>query len=202
MPLPYKVEELLTAEELTGLRAWLREKRRTVDQTHEWLQARGYTLSRSAVGAWLQKERSEEAAEAMRMSSSVARALIDAARDEGSVGVQDAAILQLGHAVVEKLTDLQAGGELPTRDIAQLALSMQRLTYSKRQVETVRAKIREEMQAEQAAALAKAEASVPKDASPADVFREARKLLGIGDRPPESAQVVAPPHAAGIGGAA
>lgn len=185
MSLPFKVEELLPADDLGELRKFCAEKRRTIDQVHEWLLARGYTLSRSAVGTWVAKERSEAAAEAMRQSSSVARALMEAAKSEGSVGVQDAAILQLGHAVIEKLTDLQATGEISPEDIGTLSLSLQRLTYSKRQVENIREQVREQMKAEQAAALAEVEKSVPKDATPADAIREARRLLGIGDKSPE-----------------
>lgn len=184
MPLPWKIETDLTADELEQLRAFLRERRRTVDEAHEWLLARGYTISRSAVGGWLAKERAESAAEAMRHSSSISRAMMDAARDEGALGVQDVAVLQLGNAITETLIDLQAGGTLDVEQLATLALAAQRVTYSKRQIETVRSKVREELKAEQEAALAKAEASVTKDANPASVINTVRSLLGIATAPP------------------
>lgn len=179
MPSPHRVEELLTAEELGELRAFLREKRRTTDQVWEWLQARGYTLARSSAGNWLAKERGEEAAERMRASSSVAMSLMEAAKESGGVGIQDAAVLQIGHAIIEKLSDMQGSGEVTTNDLSTLALSMQRLTLSKRQIEKVRADIRDEMKAEQEAALAQAEKTVKAGGSGGDVINTVRSLLGI-----------------------
>ena len=52
MPQHFKVHELLSRVELDQLEAFAREPGRTVDECHEWLQAHGFTLSRSAVGSW------------------------------------------------------------------------------------------------------------------------------------------------------
>jgi hypothetical protein len=77
----FKVHELLSREELDKLEAFAREPGRTVDECHEWLQAHGFTLSRSAVGA---VEAAFDASDKFRASNETARALVDAAKSEGT----------------------------------------------------------------------------------------------------------------------
>ena len=54
MPRHFRVHDLLKdcGPDLEALREFARDPARTVDDCHDWLGAKGYVLSRSAVGTW------------------------------------------------------------------------------------------------------------------------------------------------------
>lgn len=141
MPLHHKIDEELSPEELEELRKFVREVNgtRTVDECHEWVQARGYTIGRTAVGNWLQKFREELVGDRMKAGGALARALIDAAKESGGVAVADAAVMQLAQVVFEKVS----AGDLSTNDVGQLSLAMQRMSLAKKRIEDVRTEYEE-----------------------------------------------------------
>jgi hypothetical protein len=105
----HKVESDLTAEHLEQLKSYVREKNytRTTDDCHTWTLGHGYTIGRTAVGNWLAKFRIEDS---QRASGELARTLIDAAKQEGTVAISDAATLQLSQMVFTQLLQMQAAG--------------------------------------------------------------------------------------------
>src|SRR5438046_2415286 len=102
------VHEALSREELDQLENFVREKpARTIDDCVEMLQMLGYTsLSRSAVGRWKKKF---DSTDRFRASNDVARAMMDAAKGEGTAAISDAAGLQIGQMLFEQLLRMQGG---------------------------------------------------------------------------------------------
>jgi hypothetical protein len=175
----FKVHELLSAAELEQLEAFSREPGRTVDEVWEWLQARGYTMSRSSAGRWFAEFRQREAVERMRSGGSLAKAFMEAAKDSGGVAVSDAAVLQVAQLVFEAAADAQGSGKVSTEDLANMALALQRVTTSKAKIEDTRS----EMEKRQRAAVEAGEKAMAAGKGPQDVVSTIKKALGITGKP-------------------
>src|SRR5438046_1431319 len=104
MAQPFKVHELLKdhGEDLAELEAYARDPGRTIDECHTWLLAKGYVLSRSAVGTWKQSFDALLMQERFSRAGELAGAIRDAAKSGGAVAIGEAAILQLSQVVFEQ----------------------------------------------------------------------------------------------------
>lgn len=131
----FKVEELLSPEELEELGKWIRQVNgtRKVDEVHEWIQARGYTLGRTAVHNWMQRFREQLMAERFGRSSELARA-IKAAVEGGSFDdIAAAANQQLVNVVFEQSARLQEDGDLDAEQVLLMTQSLKNLVGTKAQ---------------------------------------------------------------------
>jgi hypothetical protein len=134
MSLPFKIHELLSASELEELEAFAREPGRTVDETHEWLQARGFTVSRTGVWNWKRKFDEQVLAERFARSSELASALKGAVEGGRFGDVADAAVMQLTQVVFEQAARLDADGSVKSGDLLNMAISLKSLVGSKQQL--------------------------------------------------------------------
>lgn len=171
----FKVHELLDASELEELEAFAREPGRTVDECHQWLQVKGFTLCRSAVGGWKQKFDQVLMAERMSGAGGLASAFMKAAQADGGLQIPDAAVLQLAQMIFEKGASLANGGDVQVEDLNHMALSLQRLMLAKARVE----KTRTEMQDREHKALAEAGEAAKAGATGEQVVTKVRELLGL-----------------------
>lgn len=135
MPSHFKVHELLSREELDELEAFAREPGRTVDECHQWMLERGFTLSRSAVGTWKREFDSQLMSERLSRSSELAKALKATANESGATAIADAAVTQLCQVVFEQSSMLEANGQIDPLDVMRLTRSLKNLTGTKRDVE-------------------------------------------------------------------
>jgi hypothetical protein len=168
MPQHFKVHELLSRQELDELEAFAREPGRTIDETHVWLQAKGYTLGRTAVGNWLRKFRMEDR---FRVGADLAKSLVETAKQEGTVAISDAATLQLSTMLMEKLLQLQAQETAPTKELWGISMALKNVIAGKRHVEKLKGEI--------ADAISAAEQKASKGATAGDVVATIKKALGI-----------------------
>jgi hypothetical protein len=173
VPRHHKVHELLDREELDALEAFAREPGRTVDEVHEWLQAKGYTLARSSAGRWLSAFVAEDK---FKAASEVARSIVTAAADDkGAVAIADATALKVNQMVFEAALRLQSDDQVETKELLQLAQAWRHGVLGKRDVERVRSEIADRDKA----AVAAMEQQAKAGASPDELVKTARELLGI-----------------------
>jgi hypothetical protein len=109
MPVPSAILTTLSPEDLAGLEAFARERVRSIDDCHEWLQAHGYTqISRSSVGRW---KKSFHMNDRFAAASDLARELMEAKKNAGgaggSVDIADGANLKLHQLLFDKLLEIE-----------------------------------------------------------------------------------------------
>jgi hypothetical protein len=178
MPKPHAITELLDATEMAKLEAWLDEKYRSVDQVHEWLQAEGFVVSRSSVHRWLEARDHRLMQERMSSSGKLAQEFIAAAKaGSGALHIPDAAVMQVASLIFESAGRASAEGEIGTKDLANLALALQRATLAKVRIEDVRA----EMQSTQRKALEEGSKVAQSGGSAEAVVDRVRAILGISE---------------------
>jgi len=168
VPQHFKVHELLSRVELDQLEAFAREPGRTVDECHEWLQAHGFTLSRSAVGSW---KREFLLTDSFRASGAAARSLVEAAKEGGAVAISDGGLLQLSQMIFEQMVRMQESGEVDTKSLWALSMSLKNVISGKRHVEKLKGEI--------ADAIAQAQKEAGDGASGETVANKVREILGI-----------------------
>jgi hypothetical protein len=163
----HKVSETLSPEDFEALKAFVREKNlaRTTDECHEWLLARGYTISRGATWNWLDSFRLEEKTQ---RAGDMARQYLDAARESDPNAVTEASLRKFEEKVFDWLvSDQQASAD----DLASIANAMRRGIGSRREVL--------ELKRQQAEALAAGEKAAAEGKSAADVVSTIKTALGI-----------------------
>jgi hypothetical protein len=128
MPIPFKVHELLKehGDDLAELEAFARPQGRTAQECHEWLEARGYALSYSAVSGWKAKFTADCLRERFGRSSELAAALRGAVGQDFSA-VADAAKMQLTNVVLEQVAQLEQDGKIDPLDIQRMTRSLANL---------------------------------------------------------------------------
>jgi hypothetical protein len=170
VPQHFKVEGSLEPAELDQLKEFVREKNysRTTDDCHAWVLAKGYRIGRTAVSNWLAKFRMEDR---FRASNDVAKGLMDAAKEQGTVAISDAATLQLSQMLFEQLSKLQADEKVSTKELWGLSMALKNVVMGKRHVEKLKGEIAEAVKA--------AEAKATTGASAGDVVATIKKALGI-----------------------
>lgn len=133
MATPFKVHELLKdhGEDLAELETFARDPGRTIDECHTWLLAKGYVLSRSAVGTWKQSFDAQVMQERFSRSSELARAIKGAVSGGDFEAVADAAAMQLTQVVFEQAAKLEQDGELDPLDVQRMTRSLANLVGSK-----------------------------------------------------------------------
>ncbi len=166
MPRQFKVHELLKDEPQTlrDLEAFA-TRGRTVDEVHEWLQAKGFTLGRTAVWTWLDSFRLEDST---RRASEVSTAYLQAAADTDDTAVAAATLKKFQELVfdfVVRQDQADAG------DLLKIAVAMRQGLGSQKAISDLKAK--------QAEAIKAAEAAVTTGASAGDVVATIKKALGI-----------------------
>jgi hypothetical protein len=166
MPRHHKVHELLDRAELDGLEEFAREPGRTVDEVHEWMQAKGLVIGRTACWNWLANFTIEDR---FRASNDVARTLLDAAKEKDTVAISDAATLQLSQMLFEQLSRLQVEGQVQTKELWAASMTIKNLLDSKKKSEDLRQRFDQQMQA--------VAAKRPDGAITKDDIAEARKAI-------------------------
>jgi len=165
----FKVHTDLSREELDQLEAFAREPGRTIDQCCDWLAAQGWTqISRNAVWRW---KREFDVRDRFRASNETARALMDAAKQQGAVAVSDAAMLQLSQMLFEQMLRLQGDGEVSTKELWALSMGIKNVVQGKRQVEKLKGEI--------AAGVEEAQKLAAGGASGDQIVRRMRELLNV-----------------------
>jgi hypothetical protein len=166
----FKVAEELSREELEQFKEFIRERNyaRSIDECHEWIQARGYTGGRTAVWNWVQRFAMEDQ---YRASSEMANAMVETAKHQGVVAISDATALQIQSMIFQKGLDAQVKGDLSTKDLLGLSLAFKTVVAGKRGVEQLKKEVAE--------AIATAEKMVKEGAGGEAVVNKVRELLGI-----------------------
>jgi hypothetical protein len=172
MPRHFKVHELLDRSELDQLEEFAREPGRTVDECHEWLLARGYQISRTAVGTW---KGAFQVQDQFRAGNEVARTLLEAAKEQGVANVADAASLQIGQMLFEAMVKGQETGQVDTKDLVNLSAGLKNVITGSRHLEKLKAEVRERQQL----AVAEAEKVAKAGGSNEAVVSKVREILGI-----------------------
>jgi hypothetical protein len=130
----FKIHELLNASELEELEAFAREPGRTYDEIHEWLQARGFTVSRTAAGNWKREFDQRVMAERFSRSSGLAAAINGAISKEGIEAVAKGASKQLMQVIFEQSSMLEQDGKVDPLDVQRWTRSLNNLVESERKV--------------------------------------------------------------------
>lgn len=134
----FKVHELLKESELEELRAFAREPGRTVDEIHQWMLERGFTLSRNACWTWKSSFEEELLAERFRRSGDLARSIKDAVKSGSFGDVADAAVMQLTQVIFEQAARLDGEGTIDTGDLVNMANALRSAAGGKQRIEQIR----------------------------------------------------------------
>ncbi|HEX4123567.1 MAG TPA: phage protein Gp27 family protein, partial [Tepidisphaeraceae bacterium] len=127
MPVHYNVHKLLSAEDLAALEDFARHPARTVDECHEWAQARGYVIGRTAIYKW---KKNFNLRDRFSASNETALAIMDAAKNGGTAAVSDAAMTQLAQVIFEKMISLDPA-QVNTKDLWSLSAALRNLVQGK-----------------------------------------------------------------------
>ncbi len=163
----HKLPLLLSGDDLASLEAFVRERGRTVDQCHEWVQAHGYTLHRSAVGTW---KREFDATDKFEAAADVARGFL-AAQASDPVGMAQATVTKAQQLVFEGLLKMELDGELNVADLKSISVAVKNTMTSQLDADELRGR--------QKAAVAEANKLAKAGGSGEAVAAKVRELLGI-----------------------
>jgi hypothetical protein len=158
----------MSTEDLEAFEAFAREPGRTVDDCHEWLLAKGYTPSRSAVGRWKKKF---DAQDRLRAASTLAADVLATAKDAGAVSIGDAATHTLTQVLFEQLLRMQGDEDVKSGDLVNISTALRGAMSVKKQVN--------ELKAQQADAMKAAEAMAKSGKSATDVVATIKAALGL-----------------------
>lgn len=181
MAKPFKVDELLSRGELDAMEDWLRERRRTVDETHEYVQALGYTISRRATAYWLSEWREREQMARIRESSGAAARLARAIEESSPGDLTGAAAQQLSQRIFETL--VAAEEALGPGDLMKLGVALKGGAAS----ELAAQKVRIEERKRQQEAVKEASKVAAKGGDASAVLDTIKQALGIVSSEPEAA---------------
>jgi hypothetical protein len=129
----HKVDAELSPEEIAELEALARKPGCTVNDCHQWLLERGFTISHGAVGNWVSKFRELLMKERFSRSSELAQAIRSAVEGGNFDDVATAANLQLLNVVFEQSARMQAEGEIDPEQIESHTRSLKNLVGTKAQ---------------------------------------------------------------------
>lgn len=169
----HRVHELLDRGELDELESFAREPGRTVDEVHEWLQARGYTISRSGAHRWLREFLETDR---FRASNEVARTILDAAKND-TAAISDAAMLKLGQMLFEQLLRMQEGADeaIQTKELWAASMALKNVVMGKRHIE----KLQQEVGERQKKAIEEAQKVASTGGKTEAVISKVREILGV-----------------------
>lgn len=170
MSRPHRVHELLDRKELDALEAFVRDKPGcTVDQAHDWLLTRGYTLSRGAAHNW---KRQFDAEDNVRRAAEISRSYLDVAKHAGAADIAAASLQRFQQILFDHLLGAE---EADAGELMKLSISLKTAVQSGRQIEEFRKEVAEREQA----AVEKAERQAKTGASAGDVIATVKAALGI-----------------------
>ncbi|MCC6425120.1 MAG: hypothetical protein IT447_16725 [Phycisphaerales bacterium] len=130
----FEVHTQLNAAELEELEAFAREPGRTVDEVHQWLLERGFTMARSSAGRWMTGFRKQIQAERFGRSAELAAAIKGAVAAGDFANVADAAVMQITQAIFEQAANLDAEGKVKSSDLLNMATALKAAVGGKRQI--------------------------------------------------------------------
>jgi hypothetical protein len=171
MSAKFKVLELLNTSEVEELEKFCRERSRTVDEVHEWLQAEGFTLSRNACWNWKKEFDGLVMKERFSRSGELARAIKDAVGKGSFEDVAEAAVMNLTQAVFEQSAMLQAEGKIDPDELQSMSKTINNLVGGKRELAQYKLDVKE--------AIAAGEKIAKEGGSAESVVDKVRQILGI-----------------------
>lgn len=120
MPRHFRIDELLSPEDLEALKEFVREKNltRTQEECHTWVMAKGYRISSGAVWNWLDSFRMEEKT---RRAAEISSTYLAAASEADPTAVAQAAIRKFQELVLDyvvRAEDADAG------ELMKIAIAM------------------------------------------------------------------------------
>jgi hypothetical protein len=174
----FRVDEVLVGhdEDREAFEDFARDPGRTIDDCREWLQAKGYVVSRNAVWRWLADYRTQLSIQKTSGASQMANAVMEAARQSGGLGIADAAVQQIGQLLFEAAAARSMDDQIDPKDLSTMALSLQRLMLAKGRLEDTRS----EMERRQLQAVEAGEAVAKQGGDARSVVDKVREVLGLG----------------------
>jgi hypothetical protein len=171
MSKPFRVLEVVKDRaEMDAFEAFVRnDPACTVDKAHEWLLAKGYRISRGAVGNWLSDFKS---ADEVRRAAETSKAFLDLGKEAGVTGVAEATLQRFQQLLFAHLMDK---GAADAGEFRKLATAMNAAVQSGRHIE----KLREEVASRQQQAVEEAEKVAKGGGSGEAVANKMRELLGL-----------------------
>lgn len=176
MPGKSRIETELAETDLTEFRRLLATGRLTVDALTLWLEAKGYEISRSAVGRYAQGF--EAVAAKLRQSRQMAEALVAELGDAATQGKQGRMLVEMGRSIVfDLMMKIQSGeSNVDTKDVQQLGKSLAEMARALRLDQDFETKVREAAAARAAQTAVEVARSAGLSDEAADAIR--RKILG------------------------
>jgi hypothetical protein len=144
----FKVLDILSDADRAEYEALLRQPSTTVDAAFEWLESRGYSISRGAVHN--HKRSFEEVLQGVRRSSEMAASFAAVAKDAGAAGMNDALLARVQQMMMEWLFDQDENTQFEAKDWESLAKALNHAANAKQRIEDVRTKFDAEMKKLQA----------------------------------------------------
>ncbi len=174
----YRVDQVLAAPEVSDAdraeyQALLRQPATTIDDLLDWLDERGFAVSRGAV--WKHRRNFQETLDGVRRSAELARAFADVAREGGVESLGEASLARFQQIMAEKLLSIDVDGDMDAKELLQLSMAMNQAATTKQRIE----KVKREYEQRQQDALARAQAAAAGGASGADVVATIKQALGI-----------------------
>ncbi|WP_051013633.1 phage protein Gp27 family protein [Pararhodospirillum photometricum] len=182
MPRKSRIQTDLSAEDLEAFNRLLAGGRLTIDDLQDWLEARGYDISRSAVGRHVKSY--SQVAERLRQSREVVEALARELPDAATQGKQGRLLVEMTRGLAFDLLErMQAEGDAAPKDIQALGKAFAELGRAARldqDFEEKVAKLKEQTRREYEAELKrKIEEAAGKGGFDAAAAEEARRILGF-----------------------
>ncbi len=172
MPRHHKVEELLTRDELDAFEKFCNEPARTIDEAHEWLQAHGYTIGRTAVGNWLREFRERAMHDRVRQSIESSERFVAVAKEAGVAGMAEASLARFQQLMFETLVRMD---DVEPGELLKLSAALKTAVEGGRHIE----KLREEVTTRQRTAIEAAEATAKNGGNADAAIAKMREILGI-----------------------
>jgi hypothetical protein len=178
----FKVEQVLSPEDLKEYQELLRDPRTTVRKAHAWVTARGYHIGYAAVGR--HRRRFDEDVVAVRKTAMLAEHFADASRGGGMAALSDAMVARFQQVLLEQLMRLDkpdAGApraaSFSSREWLELARTVAASVATQRSLQMLRAEY--EDRGRRAAEAVEKAAGKKKPLDGVAVANAVRRILGV-----------------------
>lgn len=170
----FKIDDVLAEEHREMFRELLRQPAMTIDGLCEWLGAKGYRISRSAVGGY--RQNFNKVLEDVRRSSEMAGAFVEMAKKSGGAELAGASLSRFQQLLMEKLMSLSSEEDgIDAGELMKLSIALKTAVGAQRGIE----ELRMEFAKKQKEAVAEAEKMARAGGSTTDVVSKVREILGI-----------------------
>jgi hypothetical protein len=146
MPRNFKVEELLSRDELDEFEKFAGEPARTIDESHDWLLTRGFTLGRTAVGNWLREFRERAMHDRVRQSIESSERFVAVAKEAGVAGMASASLARFQQLLFEAMVRDE---ELDAGDLMKFSIALKTAVAAGQQIEALKSTFDKQVQAAQ-----------------------------------------------------